>query len=638
MNLLNAIGTPTLAVVVTPSAGPPRAARASLPRPGDLQGRAQPASVGVQPRARPGALPRSSFAGIAAWPEATSRAAVKPVAAAPREPGPGPDFSDLEWDLALMDLFNVATMLAGIGPPVAPSDARYMNVLDMADPHSLMDPALTYPVVLDEQAQARLKVTIKDGLLHDAEGRLCDTRSARSMPGEAPLRARYLMDPAGAIYLSNDRRPAAYEPVAAAGEIHVEDGVVKEVSRRSALYQPDEKHLDAFVHALVSGGVPPTFRIDPQAGYRIQAMPEAAFESWQARADLREVLESGRPRAAPEGAKYPQVIEIQKLSYLHDFPAGAVLTPATLLTADEKARHRLTVRDGLLHGADGRPFDTSGAVANQTEQAGCARYVMDHDGTLYASNQAHLMLPEPAAAAGEIRVQQGRVLMVNKSSPVYEPGEEQLDAVVHSLVSQGVVPSFAVEGGSLMPRSDLLLREFRFESPLAEILNRHVLDQMAARAAHRIAEGAVRAAPPDAAYPQVADIRHPEKILGGPPIPAVLLDGEHLQDTRATLVDGRICTASGRPWDTRGATTAPGAPADRARYVMDHAGNIHISNHARLIAMDPVAAAGEISIRDGVVEAVSRRDDVYAPEEAHLNQFVHRLLTQGVPRGFEVEW
>ena len=262
---------------------------------------------------------------------------------------------------------------------------------------------------------------------------------------------------------------------------------------------------------------------------------------------------------------------------------------------------------------------------------------MDHDGTLYASNQAHLMLPEPVAAAGEIRVQQGRVLTVNKACPVYEPGEAQLDALVHRLVSQGVAPSFAVEGGSAMPRSDLLLREFRFESRFDEILNRHALDQMAAQAARRLAEGAVPAAPPDAAYRKVVDIRHPEQILGGPPIPAVRLDGEHLQDTRATLVNGRVCTASGRPWDTWGATTAPGAPADRARYVMDHAGNIHISNHARLVALDPVAAAGEISIRHGVIQAVSRRDDVYAPDEAHLDQFLHRLLTQGVPPGFEVE-
>jgi hypothetical protein len=70
---------------------------------------------------------------------------------------------------------------------------------------------------------------------------------------------------------------------------------------------------------------------------------------------------------------------------------------------------------------------------------------------------------------------------------------------------------------------------------------------------------------------------------------------------------------------------------------MDHAGNIHISNHARLIALDPVAAAGDISIRNGVIQAISRRDDVYAPAEAHLDQFVHQLLTQGVPRGFGVE-
>jgi hypothetical protein len=638
MSPLNAIGPPSLAVVAALSAAPPRAALAWLPHPGDLRGRAKPASLSVGHRIQQGPMPRTLFAGGAARPEPGGRAALKPVAAAQREPEP--DFSRLEQDVALKILFEVATMLIHVDSPVAPAPqgALYKNRLNLADPHSLLDKALTYPAVLDAPAQARLKVTIQDGRLHDAEGRLVDTRSARSMPGEAPLRARYVMDEAGSIYLSNDRRLAACDPVAAAGEIRVEDGVVKEVSRESALYRPDEQHLDAFVHALVSGGVPPTFRVDPQAGYRIHSMTDQTFESWQLQAALREVLASGKARAAPEGARYPQVIEVSNPVYLHDLPDDAPYGPAMMLTADEKARCRLTIRDGLLHGADGRPFDSSGAVANQAGEAGCARYVMDHDGTLYASDQAHLMLPDPVAAAGEIRVQQGRVLMVNKNCPVYEPGEAQLDAMVHRLVSQGVaLPSFAVEGGLLMSRADLLLREFQFESRLGEIINQQALDQMAAQAARRLAERAVPAAPPDAAYRKVVDIRHPEKILGGPPIPAVRLDGGHLQDTRATLVNGRVCTASGRPWDTRAATSAPGSPANRARYVMDHAGNIHISNHARLIALDPVAAAGEIAIVDGVIQAVSRRDDVYAPDKAHLDQFLHRLRTQGVPPGFKID-
>ncbi len=587
------------------------------------------------------------FAGGVIRPEPGGRVALTPAAAARREPEPGPDFSRLEQDPALKTLFEIATILINVGSPVAPAPqgARYKKLLNIADPHSLLDTALTYPAVLDAPAQALLKVTIQDGRLHDSQGRLVDTRSARSMPGEAPLRARFVMDPAGSIYLSNDRRLASHDPVAAAGEIRVEDGVVKEVSRESALYRPDEQHLDAFVHALVSGGVPPTFRVDPQAGYRIQSMTEQAFESWQLRAairdmrtELREMLDSGKARAAPEGAKYPQVIEVSNPVYLKDLPDDAPYGQTLMLTADEKARCRLTVRDGLLHGADGRPFDSSEATANHAGQAGHARYVMDHDGTLYASDRAHLILLDPAAAAGEIRVQQGRVLMLNKNCPVYKPGDAQLDAVVHSLASQGVVPSFAVEGGRQMPRADLLLREFTFESRLGEILNEHALGRMAANARQRLAEGAVPAAPPDAAYHKVVDIRDPEKILGGPAIPAVLLDGGNLHDTRATLVDGRVCTASGRPWNTGGATTEPGAPADRARYVMDHAGNIHISNHVRLIAKDPVAAAGEIAILDGVIHAVSRRDDVYAPDEAHLDQFLHRLLTQGVPPGFKVDW
>lgn len=638
LNPSNPIGTRALSLVATPPAVPLRAAMASLPRSGDLQGRAQSASLSMRPRTQLDVVQRSPFAGAAAWPVTMTWETVKPLAAAPDEPGPELDVSGLEIDLKIQNLIFVVIGLTQKGPPAVPEGAKYKNLLKMADPLSLLNPSLAYPVALDEKAQARLKVTIKDGLLRDAEGRLVDTRSAPSKPGEAPLRAHYVMDPAGSVYLSNDRRPAAYGLVAAAGEIHVEEGVVKEVSRKSALYQPDEQHLEAFVRELVSRGVPLTFVIDPQAGYRIQSMSDTAFESWQLRAELKKVLAAGKPRAAPEGAKYPQVIEISEPSYLDDLPASVARTPATMLTADEKASSRLTVRDGLLLGADGQPFDSSGAVANQAGQAGCARYVMDHNGTLYASNQAHLMLPEPVAAAGEIRVQQGRVLMVNKTCPVYEPKEVQLDALVHCLETQGVAPSFAVERGSTTPRSDLLLREFRFESLLDELRNQQILKLMADLAAHRLAEGAVPAVPPNAAYAKGVDIRRPEKILDKSLIPAVLLYGERLQDTQATLVNGRVCTASGLPWDTQGATTVPGAPADRARYIMDHSGNIHISNHVRLIVVEPVAAAGEISIRDGVIQAISRRDDVYAPDEAHLEQFMHRLLTQGVPPGFQVEW
>lgn len=71
---------------------------------------------------------------------------------------------------------------------------------------------------------------------------------------------------------------------------------------------------------------------------------------------------------------------------------------------------------------------------------------------------------------------------------------------------------------------------------------------------------------------------------------------------------------------------------------MDEYGNIYASksqavgkfHHSSFLAGKPVAAAGEISVKDGIIESVSRKSGHYWPDEDHLAQFMEELGDQGV--------
>jgi len=120
---------------------------------------------------------------------------------------------------------------------------------------------------LDRRQREEFRVTIRNGKLHDAKGRLFDSRKAASVFKTGSGSAIFVMDHRGRLYLSNRQTAGKFHhssflagaPVAAAGEIVVHRGVVMSISRKSNHYKPTEKQSATFADHLVSQGVAPTF-------------------------------------------------------------------------------------------------------------------------------------------------------------------------------------------------------------------------------------------------------------------------------------------------------------------------------------------------------------------------------------------
>jgi hypothetical protein len=129
---------------------------------------------------------------------------------------------------------------------------------------------------LDETQRAQYKVTIQNGLICDAQGKPFDTRYAtlayRGRYGNEvlPGRAIFVMDGKGEIFICNRWAQGKFHhssflsgaPVAAAGDIHIDGGVVKVISRASGHYEPTPDQLSQFAERLRSQGVRAAFKID----------------------------------------------------------------------------------------------------------------------------------------------------------------------------------------------------------------------------------------------------------------------------------------------------------------------------------------------------------------------------------------
>lgn len=115
---------------------------------------------------------------------------------------------------------------------------------------------------LDNVERQQYQLNIKNGKLYDVEGNLFDTANTRSAFG-GKGNAIFVMDEHGSIYASTVHSPGKFhhssllsgQPVASAGEIVVENGALKEVTRRSGHYQPTSEQLEQFSHNLNNSGV-----------------------------------------------------------------------------------------------------------------------------------------------------------------------------------------------------------------------------------------------------------------------------------------------------------------------------------------------------------------------------------------------
>ncbi|MCP4346294.1 MAG: hypothetical protein GY795_12305, partial [Desulfobacterales bacterium] len=116
---------------------------------------------------------------------------------------------------------------------------------------------------LDDVARQAYKVKIIDGKFYDLTGKLFDTSVARPSVFTGEGMAIYAMDDMGNIYVSNYHVSGKFHhssflsgrPVAAAGQISVENGIIKTITRKSGHYRPKKEFFEQFIKELGERGV-----------------------------------------------------------------------------------------------------------------------------------------------------------------------------------------------------------------------------------------------------------------------------------------------------------------------------------------------------------------------------------------------
>ena len=107
--------------------------------------------------------------------------------------------------------------------------------------------------------------------------------------------------------------------------------------------------------------------------------------------------------------------------------------------------YRVRIRDGLLYGADGAPFDTRDAYTHWSGR-GRAIFVMHGDGAIYCApehrvgefHHSSLGQGKPVAGAGELEAREGRLLAITDHSSHYCPPRRFTEQVLAELAAGGV--------------------------------------------------------------------------------------------------------------------------------------------------------------------------------------------------------
>lgn len=115
------------------------------------------------------------------------------------------------------------------------------------------------------------------------------------------------------------------------------------------------------------------------------------------------------------------------------------------LTAEEREKHRLQVKEGKIFDSSNQPFDTSSANTHWSSQ-GRAICVMDKQGNIFASkhspvgrfHHSSFLSGEPVAYAGEIEVEGGNLLGISNKSGHYRPPASAVNQFKSLLQDNGV--------------------------------------------------------------------------------------------------------------------------------------------------------------------------------------------------------
>jgi uncharacterized Zn-binding protein involved in type VI secretion len=121
-------------------------------------------------------------------------------------------------------------------------------------------------------------------------------------------------------------------------------------------------------------------------------------------------------------------------------------TTVQYLDETERAQFRLSVKDGKLYDATGKPFDTSQGESLHTLGGGRAIWVMDEKGNIYASNHhekgefhhSSFLAGGDVAGAGEMEVKNGELVLLSSRSGHYRPKPEIHKQATSHMASLGI--------------------------------------------------------------------------------------------------------------------------------------------------------------------------------------------------------
>jgi hypothetical protein len=113
-------------------------------------------------------------------------------------------------------------------------------------------------------------------------------------------------------------------------------------------------------------------------------------------------------------------------------------------TLQEREQFRVQVRDGKLFDAKGNPMDTSQSLSSHRGK-GYGIYVIDEKGNYYVhanpemgkTHHSSLLAGGDVAGAGEIKIEDGRLLYIDRNSGHYNPDSEMFKQSVQQLKDMG---------------------------------------------------------------------------------------------------------------------------------------------------------------------------------------------------------
>ncbi|WP_299248069.1 hypothetical protein [uncultured Aquimarina sp.] len=108
-------------------------------------------------------------------------------------------------------------------------------------------------------------------------------------------------------------------------------------------------------------------------------------------------------------------------------------------------------------------------------------------------------------------------------------------------------------------------------------------------------------------------------------------------ELKLTIKDGKVYDAKGNLYDTSDAGTFFSGKG-KSIFVMDSQGNIYASkyqavgefHHSSILGGEPVAGAGEITVKNGVITEVSNRSGHYQPTQEINKQVLEQINSEGI--------